>query len=663
MILHLDCETYSAYDLKRGGVHNYARHPTTGVHCVAFAFDEEPVCLWVQGHPVPDDVVLHIELGGLVWAHNEVFEREVLSNAGVKYGWPVLKPEQMVCTLAMCYAMGLPGSLERAAAALGLEARKDMSGHRVMMQLAQPREWVDDHTPIFWGRGDNAVKFEQLYSYCMNDVEVERAIGKRVMALSPAERRVFALDQRINNRGVGVDVPAVRAAIKLVESEKKRLDREMSSITGGVVSRCSEVARIKQWLLEFCNVEQDSLAKQDVIDLLIMPQPANVRRVLELRQEAGKASTAKLKAMVDRAGADGRARGLYQFHGASTGRWSGRAVQTQNMPRTSLKWTPEFINGFFELLGRGEFDGATKIQGHSPLFVVSDLLRGFLVAAPGHEFIGVDFASIEARVTAWIAGEQSVLDVFESGKDIYKYAAMRIYGVAYDEVTKEQRQIGKVAVLALGYQGGVGAFQTMAKTYGVKVPDKQADEIKKAWRIAHPKIVAFWKEIEETAISAVLGNGVYEAGSSSVRKVSFVRKGSFLWCRLPSGRVLCYPYPKIEQVETPWKQMKDQLTYMNMDSETHKWERQGAYGGLLTENVVQAISRDLLSEAMLRVEAAGFPIAIHVHDEIVVEVPVMEDPRRLAVRLIEDLIREQPKWAVGLPIGVESWTGRRFRKQ
>lgn len=651
-VLHLDFETFSACELKERGLHNYATDATTGVHCMAYAFDDGPVELWAPGHSNTTRPVLdHVRAGGLVYAHNAPFELAIWNNVMVpRYGWPPLKPEQVRCTMAMCYAMSLPGALANAAPALGIEQRKDQAGARVMMQLAKPKA-----DGAFWTRADDPAKFEQLYAYCRQDVEVERAIHHRLMELSDYEQRLWQLDYAINERGVQVDIESIDKAIALVQSEQKRLNADMLRVTGGVVGSCTEVQLLVKWIRSQ-GVEIKGLAKADVLDQLAGELPDNVRAALHLRKEAAKSSTAKLIAMENRASADGRVRGIHQYHGASTGRWAGRGIQTQNFPRPRGGMKPEHIDDIVVHLNDRDY---VDVMYGPVLDAMADSLRGMLTAPRGKELIAVDFSAIEARVLAWLAGEDAVLDIFRTHGKIYEHAAAGIYHIPMGEVNKDQRQIGKVSVLALGYGGGVGAFQSMARNYGVKVPDHEADEIKKAWRATNPNIVRYWYALEDAAKAAITLGGKHSAGAP-VRECTFVKRGSFLWCKLPSGRVLCYPYPRIAERETPWGEMKEGVHFMSVNGVTNKWEESSTYGGSLAENVTQAVARDLLVHSMFTLEAAGYKIVMHVHDECVVEISTKEDNDTL--ERVEKLMAQTPTWAAGLPVSAEGWRAKRYRK-
>lgn len=618
-----------------------------------------------------------------VYAHNAPFELAIWNSImAPRYGWPELKPEQTFCTMAMSYAMGLPGSLEDAALAAGLRVHKDTEGRALMLRMCRPRKTV-------WTRGvdgngeqiaaytwwDEPEKLARLYEYCRQDVRVERELHKRLMPLSDRERKVWLLDYKINQQGVQVDIESAKAAIKLAEVVKENCNAKLAEITDGAATTVTALAPLKKWLnQQGCHQALAGLAKQDVADLLDTPDlPGPVRAALTLRQEAGKASNAKFGVMVAQAGDDGRLRNMYQYHGAATGRWAGRAVQTHNLPRNMPK--AAVVERILELVRAGDHDAIDAIYG-APLSVVSSCIRSFFIAPPDKRIISGDFANVEGRGQAWFAGEQWKLDAFKAadekrGPGIYELAYSRMFNVPVESVKNpsEERQVGKVCELAFGYQGGVGSFHVMAKTYGVKVSDEKADEFKNAWRAAHPKVAKTWYDIQRVAIKAVQNPGeAYPCGHPG-REAKFKVVGSFLWCLLPSGRAICYPYPKLLE-----GQYGPQLTYMSVPSQedrrkgkvihdpqnTNNWARIGTYGGSLFNNIVQGMCRDLLADVMLNMDAAGIPTVIHTHDEAVAEVA---DEQAEATRIeMERLMRTPPAWAQGFPLYAECGIMERYGK-
>lgn len=676
-VLHIDFETRSAVDLREVGLYNYARHPSTDVWCMASAMGEVDPFLWT-----PDGVYIsgdqhfeamrHVGLGGKVYAHNAPFELAIWNSIMVpRYGWPELKPEQTFCTMAMCYAMGLPGSLEHAALAMGIELNKDTEGRALMLRMCRPRSTKGGKV-TWW---DEEEKLQRLYEYCKQDVRVERELHKRLMPLSQRERKVWLMDYTINQRGVMVDVPSAKAAIDLADKMKVRYDNELAQITNGAATSVTALAPLKEWLAEQgCHQALAGLAKADVSELLARDDlPDAVRAALTVRQEAGKASNAKFDVMVRQAGEDARLRNLVQYHGAATGRWAGRAVQVHNLPRNMPK--PDVVERVLELVRKGEHDAVDAIYG-PPLSVASSCLRSFFAAHKGHRFVAGDFSNVEGRGQAWLAGEEWKLDAFrkadaKAGPGIYELAYSRMFGVPVESIKNpsEERQVGKVAELAFGYQGGVGSFHIMGKAYGVTVSDAKANGFKDAWRAAHPRIVRTWYDIQGAAIRAVENPGnVYECGHPG-RQAKFRKVGSFLWCLLPSSRAICYPYPKILQGE-----FGPQLTYMTSPSpddrrkgkiiydplNSSNWARVSTYGGSLFNNIVQGMCRDILAETMLKMEAAGLPVVLHVHDEAVAEVDEgLAEEKRL---VMQEIMRTPPAWAKGFPVWADCSVMRRYGK-
>lgn len=669
-IIHIDFETRSTQDLKEVGLWNYARHLDTDVWCCAIACGDADPVLWA-----PINGAGNIWYGPtfsqkIVYAHNAPFELAIWNNIMVpRYGWPELKVEQTFCTMAMAYAMGLPGALADAALATGIDMRKDAEGHALMLRMSRPRS-VKGGKIVWW---DEPEKLARLYEYCRQDVRVERDLHKRLMPLSDAERRVWLLDYKINQRGVAIDVETAKAAVDLAEKMKGKYDEQIAQATGGAATTCTALGPIKQWLAENgCPEAKDGLAKQDVIDFLDRPDlsPA-ARQVLTLRQEAGRASTAKFGKMLSTVGDDGRLHNLYQYHGAGTGRWAGRGVQVHNLVRDMPK--AEAVENILALIRAGDDDTIDAIYG-APLAMAARCMRSFFVAPPGKVLVSGDFANVEGRGQAWFAGEHWKIAAFiaadnKTGPGLYELAYSRMFGVPVESVKNpsEERQIGKVAELAFGYQGGAGSFHTMGKNYNVKVTDAKANEFKDAWRQAHPEIVKTWYAIQDAAIRAVKNPGETFTCGFPGRQAKFKKAGSFLWCLLPSGRAICYPYPKILEGK-----FGPQLTYVTVPDPAKpgkiiydpqnagNWARIGTYGGSLFNNIVQGMARDLLAYVMIQLEAQGAAIVLHTHDEVAIE--VAEEKAERARHAMRGLMCGAPAWAAGFPLFTEPQSMRRYGK-
>lgn len=665
-VVHVDFETRSAADLKKTGVYAYAADPTTDIWCMAYAFGDEPVDVWQPGDEPPARLVEHVMLGGVLVAHNAAFEKVIWRYILTpRYGFPEPEVEQWRCTMVGAYALGLPGSLENAAPAAGIDLAKDMTGRRLMLQMARPRK-VEGDKIIWW---DDPDKRARLIAYCKTDVEVERALDKRLRPLSESELALWHLDQRINDRGVLVDEALANAAKAIVAQAQDHLDAQMREKTDYAVSRCSNRNQLVAWV-RAQGVECDSVAKAAMETLLEedSPIPPHVREVLLVRQEAAKASVAKINALLNgKSPEDDRAKGLLQFHAATTGRWGGRRFQPQNLRRPE----ESDIDTLIEVVATGDHE-FVAMNYPQPLSAVADTLRGMLIAAPGHKIVAADYSNIEGRVLAWLAGEEWKLKAFRAfddgtGHDLYKITAGSILGKRPEDIDKGERQsYGKVPELALGYQGGLGAFKTMGANYGVDLPDEQVEAIKNGWREAHPRIKQFWYDMENAAVAAVRDKGSVQ----SVGRIRFKVAGSFLFMRLPSGRFLSYPYPEVRTFDTPWGEPKEGLTYFStidvskrgkiVDDEKNSstWARIKTYGGQIVENATQAVARDVMADAMPRLESAGYPVVLTVHDEVVCEVPA----DRGSKEEMEQIMCELPEWARGLPVAAEGMVSERYRK-
>jgi DNA polymerase len=635
MVVSIDFETRSAVDLRKTGVYKYASDPSTDIWCMAYRAPwSDDVQVWVPGDEMDVRLEDWIVEGGLLSAWNANFERTIWNEIMVgRYQWPRTKIKQWRCTMAQASAMGLPRALGQAAAVLGVEEQKDKTGAALMLRMARPRKVNADGTYTWWNTKD---KVEQLIAYCKQDVRTELSVAETLLAMPDSERRLYQLDQRINDRGVALDVDLVHRVKALAENASVEIDAEIQRLTKGSVKAATNGMDLVAWLNSH-GIATKSVDKQTVARLLTYDRLHPViRQVLLLRQNGAKSSTAKYDAMLHAVNGDGRMRGLLVYHGAATGRWSGKLVQPQNFPRPQKKQ-----DELDEIIAKLKAD--EDVSGHGAGTVLaSDLLRSMLVADEGHRLMFADYSAIEARVLAWVARQDDLVETFRKGGDVYKEMASAIYNVDVANVTDGQRQVGKMAILGCGYGMGGKRFAEQCATMGIKVDEDEAKRIVAVYREKNNMIAQYWRDIEEEFVEMVKGAG---------------RVGT-VPLSLPSGRSLTYHNPRIIQRETPWGAMRDTAQVDTLNSVTRQWTSQIIWGGLLTENMVQATARDMMAAAMMALEIKGYHVILSVHDEIICEVP--EDFGSLDEMI--DIMTRVPAWAEGCPINAEGKEGKRYRK-
>jgi DNA polymerase len=640
----IDYETRSMAELKKVGAFKYCQDPTTSILCLAYKFsDEKDVRLWRPGLSFPKDLADHISAGGIVKAHNAEFEFCVTNYVGRKHGIPSLKWDQLQCSAARAAALALPRSLEQLSKAVNAGVEKDMDGNRLMMKLSKPRKVKGVPTFV---EGTPA-EMERLYSYCKKDVEAENACELKTFPLSAEEQKLWVFTEMVNERGMRFDRAKVKTALEFVDFYTKELQEELQEITFGAVNTGKQTAKLLECLSTHDLILPDVKAGT-VKEALERPDLTPMaRRLLEIRQALAMSSISKLKAMIHVGANDDRLRGLILYHGASTGRFSGRGVQPQNFPRGSVS----DVQNIFDAYDQG-YD-FFKMLFPNVLAAVSSSLRGMLIASEGHELFAGDFASIEARGLLWIAEDEAGLSIFRAGKDIYKEMAGEIYKIDPKHVNKNQRQVGKFAILALGYGMGAKKFVETCAGFGVTITMEFAQRVVNIYREKFEIVKKFWYEVNASAIKAVKSPGTVV----KCKRLAFLSKGNFLMIKLPNGRKLFYASPKISTEIKTWGEVQS-LSFMSVNAKTKKWEREHTYGGKLVENIVQALSRDLMVETMYSLEDAEYKVLITVHDEVVAEKEIGKG----SVEEFEKLMSIVPAWAEGFPIGAEAWSGPRYKK-
>lgn len=687
------------------GTARYAEHHSTEILSLAYNLkDGLGKRLWIPGNSLPEDLFMHVRRGGLLEAWNVAFERWIWLKVCVpKYNFPEISFYQWRDAMAKARAFSLPGALSAAGKVLNIKNKKFEEGKRLIDKFSKPRNPTKNNPKRRITPKDDLLDAKLLYEYNLQDIAAEAEISSLIPDLSDDELKFWQCDQAINFRGVHIDVPMINKCIKIIDQAHIRYNAELRKITNGAVEYASEVQKIKEWLqtkdINVVSIDMENLA----ILLAQNDLPPQVRRVLEIRDMIGSAAVKKLYAMLNQVTKNDRLHDLFVYHSAHTGRAAGAGPQPQNLPRggpltakcTSCnqwssssdlcpwclceiskfeEWNYEAVDNALETISTEKLDCVEHVWGNA-IHAVSGCVRSLFIAKPGHDLICSDYSAIEAVILAMLADETWRKEVFNTHGKIYEMSASKITGVPLDEILNhkkltgkhhESRMLGKVAELASGYQGWIGAW----KQFGA---DKffNDDEIKKAilaWRAASPKIVEMWggqiKDwypnfygIEGAAVQAVLNPGTYH----EYNDISYFMHNDILYCRLLSGRHLTYHKPRL----VPSQRRQDTLSLSyeswnrNIKYGSIGWMRLDTYGGKLVENIVQAVSRDILAHAIINLEKSGYPVVLHVHDEIVSEVPTNYG----SVEEFERIMSTLPLWATGWPIkATGGWRRKRYSK-
>lgn len=723
-VIHRDYETRSELDLRKVGAHVYAAHPSTRLLCAVWIVETEPgefdmPAIWEAspeyldsgsgGDPMPENIHELIESGATVAGHNAAFEAAIDEYMfdTLPFDWPIPNPKNLDCTMARAAVQGLPLDLDSLASALDLAVRKDSTGHKLMLTMCKPRAHKrGDPEGTLWNY--DLMRMDRLIQYCMVDVRTEIAVGRVLRPLQDQEKPVWLLDQIMNNRGVQVDLEFVIVAKKFIERATLRTNKRLKAVTGGAIEKVSQIERIKDFAkwrgVEFKAVAKrnargnvyltdaaDKEALEDLLeleddenadepnDLRALPGKPNdewkegdepsVRAAIELRLEAGKSSLKKLDKFLWQA-PDGRSRGNLQFHAASPGRWGGRGIQMQNMVRAGIT-EPGGWDAAFDAIKKMN-DETFEMTWGSPFDVVSRMMRGALIAAPGHRLVYADYSNVEARGCVWAAGQADMVKLFAEGGLIYEEMASHIFGLPVEEIlrlhkTKQNiipRFVGKETILGCGYGMGWKAFQRNCKKKGrVILDDDLCQKGVETWRERNSQVVQLWYRLGDAARDAIESEDtVFKAGPFSFRKV-----GKWLQLRLPSGRIIWYRRPHFRPADDDLENYdagqgvprdKWKIHFYGVNSITKQWSRETMWGGKILENGVQGLCRDFLASAMLRLERAGFPLVLSVHDEAIAEVPIGVG----SVEQFIALMTELPQWGSGFPLMAEGGEGYRYAK-
>lgn len=738
--VEIDFETRSACELRKHGVYRYMDHPSTEPLMASYSIDDGPVRRWRPPAPCPDDLAEAIRSGATISAHNAAFERLLMQKVlAVRYGWPMPRTEQFRCTAATAAAMALPRSLGDLGEALALAVQKDKEGKRLIQKFSVPKRRKDGEPPTFNDPAEHAADFERFHDYCDDDVRTEAEADRRMVPLSDHEQRVYTMYERINDRGVRIDTRSARAALRLAEKAKRALDAELRMVTGGYVGAVTQPGKLVEWV-QNQGVALNSAQKAEIEAVLEMDDiPEHVRRAIEIRQEGAKSSVSKLQAMLDRADADERVRGTGIYHAASTGRRQSVGVNLSNLPRPRKIFEDAHLDTatLFEAIRTEDPDYLRALYGPvlgRPLHLLSDAIRGFIWAAPGHDLVQADYSGIEGAVIAWSSNEDwkvaemhAIIADPANRPDMYRQTAAGIMNTTTDVITKKhplRQSVGKVSELALGFGGGVPAFYSMSKNYGVKLDplfepvwgaaDEERREkavrryqtclkqgksaadvlsreawiacelIKVGWRATNPAIASGWRQREEAIREAISNPGV----QTSALKFKYRVALGYLWCLLPSGRPLAYASPKLR--DQVWAKVKlDDGSWSEPEVMDRVLAEKQALEGLVEIQgktspaiTILGVGKDgkmrrefmhggvfaendtqaVARDLLVNGEEKAEAAGYAVINDVYDEI-ICEVPKGWGdLTEFERLICELPDWATGLPLTAGGWRGKRYRK-
>lgn len=702
--VHFDFETYSECDLKTAGTWAYSEHPSTEVICMSYAYENENPRMWLPGDPLPEFLKEETHEEYRLHAHNSFFEYCIILNTMKLKSAPI---EFWVDTAAMAAALSLPRALMNLCPVLGvpLKDAKGKYGMYLIRKLCIPQKYtakeIKDTGYLKEGatyRNRDPELLDKMYEYCIQDVISERACTKTMIPLSPTEQEVWQIDQVINIRGVNVDVELVNHCIAIYEKQRDQLEVQLKEMTG--LENPNSQQQFLGWAKDLGytedNLQADTLRDylEELGDKPELHTTHSLKNAIKLKVSLSRTAPKKFYALLRRLGIDGRNHGSFMFHGAGTGRWASLGINLQNLLRPKM----EDVDLIISMLPERDHELLELYWGDT-IEALASCIRGMLIPSPGGRLIICDYAQVEARIIAWLAGEDGTLEVFRQGKDIYTHEASKIFQMYSGDIGKDERFAGKTAVLACGFQGGWSALQRMAKNYGKVLEDKFCNEIVMKWRKNNPRIVQYWDALENTAVAAIKnpGQSFCVAGYMEEDELPTVRykftKG-YLFCQLPSGRLLAYASPSLvtkivsyfkieegeysrsvvfspevhtvaqfytmaEQHDTEVKEFETHsIRYYGVHPKTKQWTQLYLYGGMQAENVTQAVARDLLAHAMVEAEKRGYEIVLHVHDELVADAP--HGKGNLAE--LKEIMLDSPKWAGGLPLDATGCETERFKK-